>query len=127
MKIFLQGGGIKIKSGGSFNQFDCDQLYLISWRKFLKTMINRSDPNALPEADLTPPEIQLLDHLVMKKNTHPEAVNLSSYDVKIAMLGDYLARNNDPPLGNLVIWRGLHRLADIALGVSMKEKLVGNW
>jgi hypothetical protein len=48
------------------------------------------------------------------------------YVMKIAMLGGYLARNNDPPPGNLVIWRGLNRLADIALGISMKEKLVGN-
>lgn len=42
------------------------------------------------------------------------------------MLGGYHARNNDPPPGNLFIWRGLNRLADIALGIDIKEKLLGN-
>ena len=32
----------------------------------------------------------------------------------------YLARANDPPPGNLVIWRGLSRLNDIQLGVSLQ-------
>ena len=31
-----------------------------------------------------------------------------------------------PPPGNLVIWRGLNRLADIALGAKINGKLVGN-
>lgn len=99
---------------------------ILSWRIFWMTMIGRSDPDAPPEVALTPTEIQLLDHLVVSKNKNFETVNLSSYVIKIAMLGGYLARNNDPPPGNLVIWRGLNRLADIALGAEMREKLVGN-
>lgn len=99
---------------------------ILSWRIFWITMISRSDPDSSPDVALTPTEIQLLDHLVAGKSSHSETKNLSSYVMKIAMLGGYLARNNDPPSGNLVIWRGLNRLADIALGISMKEKLVGN-
>ena len=98
----------------------------MSWRIFWMTMISRSDPDAPPEVALTPTEIQLLDHLMVGKNKSKETENLSSYVIKIAMLGGYLARNNDPPPGNLVIWRGLNRLADIALGAEIKGKLVGN-
>jgi hypothetical protein len=34
-------------------------------------------------------------------------------------LGGYLARAKDPPPGNMVVWRGLTRLADILLGAEL--------
>jgi len=40
--------------------------------------------------------------------------------------GGYLARANDPPPGNTVMWRGLSRLTDIALGAMVGVKLAGN-
>ena len=72
-----------------------------------------------------------LNPLVCSPDVYSKIVNaatkkLSDYVVKLAMLGGYLARKNDPPPGNLVIWRGLNRLADIALGFGAKDKLVGN-
>lgn len=99
---------------------------ILSWRIFWMTIISRCEPDAPPEVALTLTEIQLLDKLVVGKGLHSASESLSAYVIKIAMLGGYLARNNDPPPGNLVIWRGLNRLADIALSVSMQEKLVGN-
>jgi hypothetical protein len=36
---------------------------------------------------------------------------------KIARLGGYLARANDPPPGNTFMWRGLSRLTDIELAL----------
>jgi len=51
---------------------------------------------------------------------------LSHYLTKIACLGGYLARANDPPPGNTVIWRGLSRLTDIGLGAIVGAKIVGN-
>jgi hypothetical protein len=51
---------------------------------------------------------------------------LSHYLIKIARLGGYLARANDPPPGNTVMWRGLSRLTDIELGVIIGAKIVGN-
>ena len=44
----------------------------------------------------------------------------------IAKLGGYLGRANDPPPGNTVIWRGLSRLTDIALGARIGPEFVGN-
>jgi hypothetical protein len=34
-------------------------------------------------------------------------------------LGGYLARANDPPPGNTVMWRGRSRLMDIKLGAEI--------
>lgn len=68
---------------------------ILSWRLFWMTMISRSDPDVSPDVALTPTEIQLLDHLVAGKGRHTEAKNLAGYVIKIAMLGGYLARNND--------------------------------
>ena len=47
------------------------------------------------------------------------AKTLSSYLIKVARLGGYLARTRDPPPGNTVMWRGLSRLTDIALGARL--------
>ena len=43
---------------------------------------------------------------------------LAAYLPQITMLGSYLARNHDPPPGNMVVWRGMTRLHDIAFGIS---------
>ena len=79
-----------------------------------------------PELALTPTEIQLLDHLVVSKIVNAATKKLSDYVLELAMLGGYLARKSDPPPGNLVICRGLNRLADIAIEFGAKDKLVGN-
>ncbi|RWN55186.1 hypothetical protein [Mesorhizobium sp.] len=52
--------------------------------------------------------MKLLDHLLPDKDpTTFHAGTVSSYLVKIARLGGYLARASDPPPGNTVMWRGL--------------------
>jgi hypothetical protein len=51
--------------------------------------------------------------------------SLPSYITKVARLGGYLARANDPPPGNTVMWRGLARLTDIEFGFDL-AKNVGN-
>ena len=98
---------------------------ILSWRVFWMTMLNRSAPDALPTLALTATEIAVLDHLV---NDKPQArrKTLSHYLTKIARLGGYLARANDPPPGNTVMWRGLSRLTDIALGAMVGAEIVGN-
>jgi len=98
---------------------------ILSWRVFWMTMLNRSVPEALPTLALTATEIAVLDHLV---NDKPQArrKTLSHYLTKIARLGGYLARASDPPPGNTVMWRGLSRLTDIALGAIVGAEIVGN-
>src|SRR5437588_840904 len=98
---------------------------IVSWWVFWMTMLNRSASDALPTLALTATEIAVLDRLVSDK---PQArrKTLSHYLTKIARLGGYLARANDPPPGNTVMWRGLSRLTDIELGAIIGTKIVGN-
>ena len=65
---------------------------------------------------MTQTEIDLLDKLVADKNKMANTV--SHYLVKLARLGGYLARANDGPPGNKVIWRGLSRLISIEFAIE---------
>ena len=91
------------------------------------TMINRTAPEAPPGLALIPSECHLLDQIVKEKTMpYAKAKSLSAYLIKIARLGGYLARKNDPPPGNIVMWRGMSRLTDIQLGFQLGIVFVGN-
>jgi hypothetical protein len=95
---------------------------VLGWRIFWMTMINRSNPSATPTVALTQLELKLLDRLA-KPADSPST--LSDYLGRIARLGGYLDRANDPPPGNIVMWRGLARLTDIAIGYSIQAEKCG--
>ncbi len=46
--------------------------------------------------------------------------------LQIATLGGYLARTHDPPPGNMVVWRGLTRLHDLAIGITIGNSATAN-
>jgi hypothetical protein len=93
---------------------------IMSWRIFWMTMINRSAPDATPKIALTQLEVDILDRLVKDKDSPTvKRKTLTHYLTKIARLGGYLARANDPAPGNMVMWRGLARLTDIEIGFAM--------
>jgi hypothetical protein len=97
-------------------------LCIPAWRVFCMTTIRRSVPRASPALGLTAAEIRLLERLVPDPQTCPPGgQTLSAYLPKIARLGlgGHPARARDPPPGNAAMWRGLSRLADIALGVAL--------
>jgi hypothetical protein len=99
---------------------------ILSWRIFWMTMLNRSTSDSPTSIAFTDTECQLLDHLVPdREKKRSDKKSLSSYIIKVARLGGYLARASDPPPGNIVMWRGLSRLTDIVLGFEA-AKLVGN-
>jgi hypothetical protein len=99
---------------------------ILSWRIFWMTMLDWSASEAPTLIAFTDTECQLLDHLVPDKpKSNSARKSLSSYIIKVARLGGYLARASDPPPGNIVMWRGLSRLTDIVLGFEA-AKLVGN-
>lgn len=99
---------------------------ILSWRIFWMTMMNRVNPNAPPETALSEIEIKILDHFNSDHTSPDRKRKLSDYLIKIAMLGGYLARASDPPPGNIVMWRGMSRLTDIHLGISIASRFVGN-
>jgi transposase-like protein len=90
---------------------------LLSWRVFWMTMINRAAPHADPRLALTTGEIAILDRLVPDREQ--PGMTLSSDLTKLARLGGSRARTRDPPPGNIVMWRGLSRLTDIAIGAAL--------
>jgi len=99
---------------------------ILSWRIFWMTMLNRSTSSAPASIAMTPIERRLLDRLIPdKKNGSAGKKTLSTYITKLARLGGYLARANDSPPGNTVMWRGLARLTDIVIGFDL-AKDVGN-
>ncbi|MBI2510746.1 MAG: transposase [Opitutae bacterium] len=101
---------------------------VVAWRIFWLTMINRSQLAAKPTVALTQLELRLLDRLSPDPTTSAQSPPplLSHYIVKIARLGGYLARACDPAPGNIVMWRGLALLTDIAIGYSLRVEIVGN-
>ena len=100
---------------------------IVSWRIFWLTMLNRIAPEAPPEVALTSTEILLLDELIKPKPSDILSMKtISEYLKKVARIGGYLARANDPPPGNMIMWRGMSRLIDIQLGFDLASKLVGN-
>ncbi len=102
-------------------------LCILSWRVFWITMSSRASPTVAPDVALTALEVQILDRLAPDKpSAKASPRGLAFYAVKIARLGGYLNRKSDPPPGNIVMWRGLTRLTDIALSISLATELVGN-
>ena len=102
-------------------------LCIVSWRIFWMTMLNRSAPDAPPSLALTTAEISLLDRAIKGSDQKRlRRKTLSHYLTKIARLGGYLARTNDPPPGNIVMWRGLSRLTDMEFGAILGAEIVGN-
>src|ERR1022692_3354695 len=81
---------------------------ILSWRVFWMSMVQRTDPSANPAVAITADEKTILDKLFPQVSS--QRIPLQEYLSRIARLGGYLARSNDPPPGNLVMWRGLTRL-----------------
>lgn len=93
---------------------------VVSWRIFFVTMSARAKPDTAPDSVLTDAEITALDRIDASR-TRPrlKAPKLSAYLLQIGILGGYLARKNEPPPGNMVVWRGMTRLHDISFGISI--------
>jgi hypothetical protein len=90
------------------------------------TMVRRSSPKAVPTLALTQLELELLDRMARDKpSASSRPKDLSAYLTKIARLGGYLDRANDPPPGIIVMWRGLARLTDLATGYSIANEKCG--
>jgi hypothetical protein len=95
---------------------------ILSWRIFWLTMLGRSAPQAAAELAFTHTEIELLDRIVHDTTHNAQAPPLVRNVIRLAQLGGYLARANDPPPGNTVMWRGMRRLTDIQIGYELALK-----
>ena len=91
---------------------------VVSWRVFSLTMAKRVSPKASASTVLTSVERKILTHLGKAAGRNPSST-LNYYLGEIARLGGYLARKNDGPPGNTVMWRGLSRLTDLQTGFEI--------
>lgn len=98
---------------------------VLSWRIFWMTMVRRTLHKAKAKSAFTSLEMELLDRLVPSSKKASGRRSLADYMTKLACLGGYLARANDGPPGNTVMWRGLSRLTDIELGYELAKKKCG--
>ena len=96
----------------------------VGWRVFWLTMTSRATPDAAPEVAFTPAEIAVRDRIAGgPPGMAPRTV---SHDLAgVAKRGGCLARTNDPPPGNRVVWRGLTRLNDLCPGFERNDPVVG--
>ena len=92
-------------------------IVIVAWRVFWLTMMNRTSPNSPAATVLTDTEIEILD--LLGKTEPPKKKTVAHYLIEIAKIGGYLARERDPPPGNMIIWRGLSRLTDIHMGFEL--------
>lgn len=98
---------------------------VLSWRIFWLTMLGRSAPQASADLAFTQTEIELLERVVHDTPCNAQAPPLLRNVIRLAQLGGYLARANDPPPGNTVMWRGIRRLTDIQFGYELALKRSG--
>lgn len=100
---------------------------ILGWRIFWLTMLHRSTLKAKPTLAFTPLEVLLLQRIDARRSGPSRASpSLQSSLLQLACLGGYLNRATDGPPGNTVLWRGLTRLTDIAIGYELATKDVGN-
>lgn len=98
---------------------------ILAWRIFWMTMINRSGTSLPSHLVLTEFECRVLDRRIKDKNAVKQR-DVAHYVNKIARLGGYLNRANDPPPGNTIMWRGITKLSEIVIGAEIGAELVGN-
>ena len=122
LKSGCRAEGFKLRTAERFTRL-LAVFCILSWRVFWMTMVQRTDPETCPEAAITPQEKTVLDKLFGSPGKRDV---LSTYLIRIARLGGYLARAHDAPPGNTVMWRGLCRLTDIQLGFLLAKGDVGN-
>ena len=93
---------------------------MVNWRIVFVTTSARAKPDSAPDSVLTAAEITAINRIdVSRTRPRLKTPRLAAYLLQIAMLGGYLACKNDPPPGNMAVWRRMTRLHDIAFGISI--------
>jgi hypothetical protein len=93
---------------------------VVAWRiEHIKTLA-RQKPDAAPTTAYSEDECRAVQLLFPQ---HAPSLNLRTITALVAQLGGHLGRKGDGPPGATVLWRGLQRLQDIAIGVAIGVRL----
>lgn len=88
---------------------------ILAWRVQYLMMIGRTCPNISSATLFEECEWKSVFKITHRNEAIPaEAPPLSDFIRMIAMLGGYIGRNNDPPPGPKVMWKGLTRMSDFS-------------
>jgi len=97
---------------------------VIAWRVMLMTLLGREVPELPAELLFSDLELEVLSAYAptLARPTPPpktlgEAVRLT------AIVGGYLARNNDGPPGHQLMWCGYARLAGMCMGFALRKNM----
>lgn len=88
---------------------------ILAWRVQYLMMIGRTCPNISSSDIFEECEWKSVYKIVNRNKPLPDKPpSLNDFIRMVAMLGGYIGRNNDPPPGPKVMWKGLTRMADFA-------------
>ena len=91
---------------------------VIAWRIMVMTLLGRESPELPAEVLFSDLEIRVLHAFARQRKLEgPSTLGIAVR--LVARLGGYLARNNDPPPGHEVMWRGFTTLQGMSLGFAI--------
>ena len=93
---------------------------VISWRIFFLTMSARVKPDLPPDTVLTAAEMNGFDRIGAARSTRGcVGERLPTIFCRSPCSAAISPAARDPPPGNMVVWRGLARLHDITVGITI--------
>ena len=93
---------------------------VIAWRIMLMTLLGRETPELSAEVLFSDIELRTLRAYAKKKGLQPPLL-LGDAVQLVAKIGGYLGRNNDPPPGRQLLWRGYTEFQFMCLGFALLE------
>jgi len=94
--------------------------FVIAWRIMLMTLLGRETPELPAEILFSDIELRTLRAYAKKKQLEPPSL-LGDAVRLVARIGGYLGRNNDPPPGHQLLWRGYTEFQFMCLGFALLE------
>ena len=89
---------------------------VVAWRiEHIKTL-SRQQPDAPPTVAYSEDECRAVQLLFPQ---HAQSLTLRTITALVGQMGGHLGRKGDGPPGATVLWRGLQRVQDIAIGVAI--------
>lgn len=95
---------------------------VIAWRIMLMTLLGRACPELPAGVVLSELEIKVLKAFAFKRNIK-QPTHLGDTVRLVARIGGYLGRNNDPPPGHELMWKGYRTLQSFCEGFSLTINL----
>ena len=93
---------------------------VIAWRIMLMTLLGRETPDLPAEVLFSDIELRTLNAYAKKKELKTPSL-LGEAVHMVAKIGGYLGRNNDPPPGHQLLWRGYTEFQFMCMGFALLD------